>query len=463
MGKLFFTFIFIFSGVVSSHANLRCDAFLERVEDPFMDTSQIRNPYDIGDLAEAQTSFRLDPTLNPEQPPPHISRSKKVKGVRLSEYALEYFKERNPEWGLRDVETWLNDLKAADRDALDVLAHLRKRSDHLSAVFENLGHYKELLARVQKLTFEELSDFSPRVQIDLFRLFSSWHLIPVNSFMESWQRAAILSLRTWHEQDFRRFAILKKSFPDLFSEAFKAEYRDRLVGYFRNFKPDIQIKVFSSEMLSDLAYPGRQREILISSVHLALDKLSTNKVWMKKWGPIDLVQVAEALHQVKILRPEAFDNRFASLLARIEDLVPGLTQGESYKNAAQREKNLFVRGRDTGVIDAFLRERFPESKVIQEHQDLSLGIFRPADRFISDFNLVVEIDGRHHYYWHLNELGLRVKESQARPLLRTVDVMRMQVMKKTGRIETIRVRAFGKGPNLSRLFSSIAAKTDSND
>jgi hypothetical protein len=294
------------------------------------------------------------------------------------------------------------------------------RSSDFSA--KDKAYFESLLA----LKESELQSLSSRQLLDIYSLFAKWNLLAPANFNELLFSVLLPRLENWSSGNYRSFALSRKLSPEKLPAVFLEKLKPTLLRSFATLDLETQLEVFGAELFHQTHFTSTEMSYLFEQTTKSL-RNSKDIVRLKP-----LKELYRALSLLRVNEPTVFYLPVLALEVELERKMneQNLSFNEDGTSGAN---NLAVAKPYKRVqLEQRLAEIFPGEQKIEEYSNPGvLGFYDPVDIFYPDRMLVVEWDGRHHYFRNIVQVDGRITEFTSGGL-RTMDLVKDAILRKQG-------------------------------
>lgn len=329
--------------------------------------------------------------------------------------------------GLNDFSLWKADLLAQKDEATGALRLLTQTGKSYYRKTKLPQPHLIFFRAINELSLTELSQLNSSQQVEIFKLFARWNLLPSAKLQERLFSATIQNFETWKNNDFFNFAFARKLSPLKLSPDFSTKYKELILERFSKLPPRIQIEVLTAELFQSTWFSTQEMNGLLLQTLRAVDSLSLKTEFI---GP--LKDLYRGLLHLRGMEP----SHFYTLTGRLEQAIE--TQLNSHGLSLRDGGTSGFNNSDRGIeprrlqLEKNIEELFDSSsKEYEKTQAFTPGFFDPVDVYFPKLQLVLEWDGPHHYFRSFNNKGEFLTDL-ANIVLRPIDQIKDNASRKRG-------------------------------
>jgi very-short-patch-repair endonuclease len=290
---------------------------------------------------------------------------------------------------------------------------------------------KRAFQRILLLKEVDMQSLETRQLLDLYSLFARWNLMAPPEFQNRLFNTLQGRLSSWSAKDYLSFAISRKITPAPLPEKFSQLIKTQILQKLTSWDLNTQLEVLGAEIFQQSKYTIKEMNILLSQVTASLADSSQ----ILRLKPVK--ELYRALLLLRATEPTVFYIPILKLEQQLEKQMQAqsLTFNEDGTSGADNAPVTTTLKRI--LFEARLDELFRgEAKISEYSNPALLGFYDPVDILYPRIQLVVEWDGRHHYFRNVSleaDTATGAEQLVFRGnVLRPIDQVRDRILRRQG-------------------------------
>lgn len=265
--------------------------------------------------------------------------------------------------------------------------------------------------------------------LDIFKLFSSWNLYPPRDFQNHLWGAMTVHLPQWTSKDYMSFALARKLNPLTPTQAFLSAWKKEIFKNFSQLNATTQLEVLGAELLHQTRFSSAETQYLLKTV------TQTVLAQQKPLHIKPLKEMFRALMVLRALEPSSFFVPMVRLEQAIEQHLQaqGMSLDQAGRSGDERSSSPL---RSVPPLRLWLEQQLNMAfgftpKIYEYTNAAQFGFFDPVDIFFPEMHLIVEWDGRHHYFNKIDS-NAKIIVGHDQLVLRPMDSARDAILRHNG-------------------------------
>jgi hypothetical protein len=284
------------------------------------------------------------------------------------------------------------------------------------------AYFESILA----LKESDLEGLSNHQLLDIYGLFAKWNLLAPARFSKLLFSVIRKRLENWSSGNYRSFALSRKLSPEKLPAAFLQKMKSEMIKKFAKLDVETQMEVFGAELFQQTYFSSQEMAYMFEQTTKSL-MLSSNVIRLKP-----LKELYRALLLLRVNEPTVFFEPMLLLEAQLERKMNAQNLSFNEDGTSGANNLAITKPYKRVQLEQRLADLFVGESKIEEYSNPGvLGFYDPVDIFYPDLMLVVEWDGRHHYFRKLVETDGRIADL-IEGGLRVIDKVKDHILRRQG-------------------------------